>query len=298
MSSTSIIARTFNRPGRRARLATVALLGFAPLTNCMCANAQRSRAYRRHLHRSIDDYTHHGSRVKVAEDARRIVTERGHTLGAWDGHDPVVTEWETNGDFRMRHRLELLDRRDGHAVRLTEEVQRKAAPTWVRESHHRDHDVEAAVLERIHPGRGHAKSPSEVGDYLYDVAPSVLWDAAREELMGRGALLQSYDVPLDVTAATLWVVYDGDEPARVRHEVSIVRQSDQAHRLEVYRTKDRGEGPRPWRTASEQRDHDLELALIRRRDAAAAEAMEEEAEREGQEAYERALDAGAVACGR
>lgn len=296
--ASSPITSTFTRPGRRARLAVLALLGLAPLTDCMCANVQRNQAYRRHLHGEIDRYVHAGTRTAVAEQAREIVADRGHPLPAWDGREAVTTAWKTGDEHRTRHRLELVERSGGFAVRMTEQTQQKAPPAWVPASRRRDHDIEGAVLERVHPGRGEGMTPTEVGAHVYDVAPSVLWDATREELSARGELLERYEVPIDVTASTLWLVYDGDDPARVRHELRIVRISDSAHRLEVHRSEERGEGPRPWQTSDEHRDYDLELALIRRRDAGAAEAMEAEARREGEEAFERALDSGAVACGR
>lgn len=298
ITTTSTTALASSRPGRRARLAAVALLGLAPLTNCMCANVQRNRAYRRHLHGEIDRYVHASPRVTVAERVHQLMTDRGHPLPAWDGDEAITTTWEIHDDHRRRYRLELQSRLGGVAVRMTEQSQDKAPPSWVRDSRRRDHDLEGAVLERLHPGRREGKTPAEVGAHVYDIAPSVLWEATREELLGRGELLEHYDVPLDVTASTMWVVYDGAEPERVRHEISIVRLSDSAHRLQVHRTTERGKGPRPWRATEERRDYDLELALIRRHDSPAAEAMEAAARREGEEAFEHALDSGAVACGR
>ncbi len=296
MDSATTSAPTFARPRRTARFAAIALVGLAPLTNCMCANAQRSRAYHRELHSEIDRYVHEGSRATVAEQARALVDDRGHALPGWDGRAPTTTAWETGDEERTRHHLELAERSGGFAVRLTEEVQHKAPPTWVRQSHRRDRELEHAVLRRIHPGR--TGGTAGEGEHVYDVAPSVIWEATQEELLARGELLEQHLVPIDATAQTQWVVYDGDDPSRVRHEVGIVRISDAAHRLEVHRTQERGEGPRPWKTARERRDYDLELTLIERRDSAAAERMVAEARRKGDEAFERALDAGAIACGR
>nr|MCH9686173.1 hypothetical protein [Deltaproteobacteria bacterium] len=152
--------------------------------------------------------------------------------------------------------------------------------------------------ERVHPGKEEALGAGAVSDYIYDVAPAVLWAAATEELSQHGAWMSRNDAPVDVTASTGWVVYEGEEPSRVRHDVRIVPVATHRHRLEVHRTVEHGEGPRRWETESERRDYDVELTLIRHRDPAAASAIEAEAQAEGQAAFERAVDAGAVSCGR
>ncbi|MEX1361546.1 MAG: hypothetical protein AB1Z98_00345 [Nannocystaceae bacterium] len=283
---------------RRFRLGALALLSLAPLTNCMCANMQRNRAYHRHLHEQLDGYTHEGTREAVASDVRELVVDRGYALGPWDGREPVVTSWQVHDEHRSRHRLELSPRMPGYAVRMTEEVQQQAPPNWVADARRRELDVEGNVLERIHPGRRETLPGATLASYEYDVSPSVLWEAVRDELAERGESMSTYDAPVDVTVSTAWVVYEGDAPTRLRHDVELVRVSDRAHRLEIHRTVERGEGPRPWQTIAERRDYDLEMALLRRRDATRASEIEAQARREGEEAFDRALDAGAVACGR
>ncbi len=264
----------------------------------MCANTQRNRAYWKHVHTQVDAYVHEGEQAELAGDVREILDDHGQALPAWDGDGPATTAWKTDDSQRSRHRVEVTARAPGYVVRMTEQTQVKAPPTWNRHSRSRDQDLEAAVLERVYPGRGSKLGASEIATHTYDIAPAVLWTAVTDELSQHGAMVMRTDAPVDITVSSRWMIYEGDEPSRVRHDVQIVPVGSHQHRLEVHRVVEHGDGTVRWEAGSEQRDYELELALIRRRDATAAGTIETEAHTKADEAFDRAVDAGAIACGR
>lgn len=288
---------TFAEP-RPARIAAIGALLIAPLANCTCAGAQRQHAYQAHLQSELDAYAHAGPRETVAEDARGLLVDRGFDLSPWDGRAAATTDWRPAGDAsRERYRVEATAQGGGTAIRYLRERQDRDMPRWTRDARTRDAQLEHEILGRIHPTRAEHVKIEDAGTFVYDVATPLLWEETRAALQERGEMFESYDPPVDVTTTTLWVVHDGDDPSRTRHDVELVSEGAGRHRLVVHRTIERGAGPRRWITVEEHRDWDAELDLVRRRDPTAAGTIEADAERKGQEAFDAALERGAPSCG-
>jgi hypothetical protein len=281
----------------RARVAAVALVGFAALPNCTCANAQYNRAYQRELQGRIEDYVHAGSRTEVATDVVASLSDRGFSLDAWDGHDEAATEWLARGDEgRERYRATLDPEDGGWEVILVHQLQHLAEPKWASKSRTRDQELSRAVLERVHPGRAEGMTEAQIDAFAYDVAPRILWDAVVAEVGTRRHWFDVHEPPIDVTASTMWVVENTEPMSRSRFEVQLGRSAGKSVTMDVHRTVEVGEGARKWIDDVNERDYDAELGLIRRRDSAAAADIEAKAHEQGQQAYERAVARRDAAC--
>lgn len=284
------------RTKRRHNRLTAALLFFATLPGGGCANDVANRAHHRHIASATDDYRHVGTRREVVADAEALLHDRGYAIET-ASEGSVTTDWRSTGD-ETRDRLSVALRREGSgvAVRIDREQQQKLAPEWTPLSSKRDFELEAATLDAIYPGKSETLRAAEVLDFAYHVDAQILWDAVRTELQRRAYWTTSSAPPLDVTAATEWVLDESDPPRRSRYEVMIETDAGAKH-LHVRRVVERGVGPGRWQTLQRRRDPSLEMALIAQRNPERAAEIESEADAEAQRAFQAARDAGLASCG-
>ncbi|MDC0674392.1 hypothetical protein [Nannocystis radixulma] len=283
----------------RARTAAVSLFLLAALPDCTCADRERNNAYHAYIQSEIDQYTHAGTREQVAADARQLLLDRGFELPPWDGNARASTEWKATGDAtRMRWHIDASAQSGGSKIRFTAETQQREPPTWTRDSRRRDLEVEHELLSRLAPDRAAKVKVEEVGQETYDLDSKTLWTQIQASFAHRGESFLQRDPPVDITSSTDWVEHLGDEPSRVRHDAQIVSAGPGRYRIELHRVIERGSYTREWTTTQERRDGLVELDLVRRRDPTAASSIEVEAQRRGQQAYDEAIDDGAIACSR
>jgi len=283
------------RTKRRRNRLTATLL-FLSTTLGGCANDVANRAHHRYIANATDDYRHIGSRHDVAEAAEVLLSNRGYAVDS-RSEESVTTDWRSTGDgTRDRLSMTLRVAVGGVAVRIDREQQQKLAPEWTPLSSKPDFELEAAILDAIYPGKSETLRAAEVMDFAYHVDPQILWDAARTELQRREYWTITGAPPLDVTAATEWVLDASDPPRRSRYEVMIETDGGAKH-LRVRRVIERGVGPGRWHTMQRRRDPALEMAFIAQRDPERAAQIESEADAEAQRAFQAARDAGLASCG-
>jgi hypothetical protein len=281
----------------RLRAAVVSLSLMAALSDCVCADRERNEAHSAYIQSEVDAYAHAGTLEQVAADARQFLLDGGFELPPCDGRPRATTSWsDTDDGTRRRWHVDASARQGGTAVRFTYEDQQREPPTWTRDSRRRDLELEHEVLARIDPKRAAKVKLEAVDKEVHELDGTTVWIHVRAALAQRGEYVRRLDPPVDVTVSSDWAEHLGDDPSRVRHDVQLVSMGTGRHRIELHRVIERGVNSPNWVTLSELREWRKELAFIRRRDPTTADSIEIEARRRGQEAYDKAVDRGAIAC--
>lgn len=270
------------------------LFAVAPAMNCTCANVAYQRAYSRAVEQGTNAYRHQGGLDAVRDDAIAQLRSQGLDLDdTLSTRTRLETRWKQDDERRERRVIELDDDAAGTRVEATRADETLGPPQYEPDTRERAIDLEAAIVRSLVPSRA-GESDADLLNHEFDLAERVLYEEAARVLSLRGELVEARTEgdPLRTT----WRETP-DRAARTRYEIRVVDVGDR-RRLDARRERERAiAGSRAWMPGPSRRDIELELALVDRRDPTAAAAIRSEAEREGQDAYTAAVDAGAPSCG-
>lgn len=258
-----------------------------------CADCDRAAEYNRQIERGVRAYRHRADGERIAAELHDTATREGYEVGAIRVGDSTWTAWRTDGEARSRLELRVERTPRGHTVVVMRDSQALGPQRWEPASVARDHALEHVLLSRLAPEAAARLEPPEASRFVYAMDAQTLSSAIAETLAARGELWPHGAVPIDVPIATEWIERDRE---RVRHSVLLSAEGPRKYRVEIREERERAVGTREWVSAGRAEAIDLELALIRKLDPHGADAIEAEATRRADEAYEAAVARGQPSC--
>lgn len=292
-----IAGRTLRRLPTWTTPAALALVSAGLAPGCLCANTEYQRAHSKALREAVDAYRHGGSEATVRSDVENALIGEGYSMTP--GADE--TDWRSTGaDNRERIRIALssdhgiLSSDHGISVRLFAKTETLSPQRFESKARTRRDDLERKLLEALVPESEKTASDVEVMNFEYDLPADQLWEQIMLVGDGDGYPLDRYAVAVDSTVSSQWVT---ESETRRRLDVHVTKLKHRQYAVTIHQLDEAAVGERTWEGPREQRHHDLEFAVIERADPGRAQAINDDAARAGQEAYDNAIDRGAMSCG-
>jgi len=267
---------------RRDPITPLALMiALGPSLNVGCAEVARRQAREREVRHAVDEYRFAGSLDELAGAVSQETRARGYQeLRVQDGAS--YTEWRAMGEQRTRLRIEYTIG-PPHRFELHEQRQDLSPPVFGNAESIPATEVELAVMGEL----GGSGDPRQ---HVYGVSEQVLRDTVERQLQRRGAIAQaSYGFPI----RTMW-----QEPgtnSRSRYVAAVVPDGA-GRRLSIDRVTETEVGVRSWGATQSTRDIWGEVDVIERLDPQRAQTIRGAANTAGEQAYDDAVDRGAISC--
>lgn len=286
------VGRTLRRLPAWTTPTAVALVSAGLGPGCFCANTEYQRARAKAVRDAVDAHRYAGTESSVRGDTENTLTDQGFTVTSGD-----TTQWRSmDADRRERVRISLHGHH-GIAVQLFSQTETLSPQRFETKSRARRGDLERKLLEALAPEAAKTASDDDVSNFEYDLPADQLWGQIASVAQDDGYHLDRYAAPIDSTGSSLWVT-DASSEHRHRLDVHVTKQQHRQYTLTIHQLDEVAVGERTWEGHREARDHDLELAVIAHVDPTRAQAISDDADEAGQQAYDDAIDRGAMSCGR